>query len=207
MHFKAKLVAWDDLPRWREELARAGRRLVVTNGCFDVLHLGHVTYLEAAREEGDALLVGVTGDAGVRSLKGEGRPVNSETDRALVLGAHLGAVLVESSDPLWQPDPGCEPMSVDFRKALARLVPVFMPDILFRLGADGTPLFKEFAAAIVPTEFQLGKVFGTGTMQPIDYCVALADGRIAPPANLDLATVQQQELAMTFRFAASISCA
>ena len=85
MHFKAKLVAWDDLPRWREELARAGRRLVVTNGCFDVLHLGHVTYLEAAREEGDALLVGVTGDAGVRSLKGEGRPVNSETDRALVL--------------------------------------------------------------------------------------------------------------------------
>jgi Asp-tRNA(Asn)/Glu-tRNA(Gln) amidotransferase A subunit family amidase len=117
-----------------------------------------------------------------------------------VLGVHLGAVLVESSDPLWQPDPACEPMSVDFRVALARLVPVFMPDMLFRLGADGTPLFKEFAAAIVPTEFQPGKVFGSGRMQPIDYCVALADGWIGPPANLDLATVQQQELAMTFRF-------
>ena len=45
-----------------------------------------------------------------------------------------------------------------------------------------------------------GKIFGTGTMQPIDYCVALAEERIAPPANLDIATVQEQELAMAFRF-------
>ena len=75
-----------------------------------------------------------------------------------------------------------------------------MPDLLFRLGRDGRPLFKEFAAAIVPTEFMPGKIFGTGTMQPIDYCVALAEGRIAPPANLDIATVQEQELAMAFRF-------
>jgi len=91
-------------------------------------------------------------------------------------------------------------MKTDFRRALARLVPVFMPDLLFRLGPDGQPVFKEFAAAIVPTEFEPGKIFGTGTMQPIDYCVALADGRIAPPANLDVSTVQQQELAPTFRF-------
>jgi Asp-tRNA(Asn)/Glu-tRNA(Gln) amidotransferase A subunit family amidase len=91
-------------------------------------------------------------------------------------------------------------MTTDFRRALARLVPVFMPDLLFRLGRDGQPLFKEFAAAIVPTEFLPGKAFGTGTMQPIDYCVALAEGRIEPPSNLDLATVQQQELANTFRF-------
>ena len=56
-----------------------------------------------------------------------------------------------------------------------------MPDLLFRLGRDGQPLFKEFAAAIVPTEFAPGKTFGTGTMQPIDYCVALAEGRIEPP--------------------------
>jgi rfaE bifunctional protein nucleotidyltransferase chain/domain len=85
VNFKGKLVAWEDLARWREELRRTARRLVVTNGCFDVLHMGHVTYLEAARNEGDALLVGVTGDAGVRSLKGEGRPINEEQDRALVL--------------------------------------------------------------------------------------------------------------------------
>jgi Asp-tRNA(Asn)/Glu-tRNA(Gln) amidotransferase A subunit family amidase len=117
-----------------------------------------------------------------------------------VLGQHLGMTLVESTDPLWQRDPDIEVMKVDYRRALAQLVPVFMPDLLFRLGRDGQPVFKEFAAAIVPTEFQPGKVFGTGAMQPIDYCVALAEGRIAPPRNLDLATVQYQELAMAFRF-------
>jgi Asp-tRNA(Asn)/Glu-tRNA(Gln) amidotransferase A subunit family amidase len=117
-----------------------------------------------------------------------------------VLAGRLGAKLVESRDPLWAPDPGIEQMKTDYRTALARLVPVFMPDLLFRLGRDGQPLFKEFAAAIVATEFMPGKVFGSGTMQPIDYCVALAEGRIAPPHNLDLATVQQQEMAMAFRF-------
>ncbi|MDP2410303.1 MAG: amidase family protein [Pseudolabrys sp.] len=117
-----------------------------------------------------------------------------------VLGGHLGATLVESGDPLWQADPDIAPMTVDFRRALARLVPVFMPDLLFRLGADGQPVFKDFAAAIVPTEFLPGKVFGSGTMQPIDYCVALADGLIDPPSNLSLATIQHQELANTFRF-------
>jgi amidase len=118
----------------------------------------------------------------------------------IVLGGTLGATLVESSDPLWQRDGDLEQMTTDFRRALAKLVPVFMPDLLFRLGRDGQPLFKEFAAAIVPTEFLPGKVFGTGTMQPIDYCVAMAEERIAPPSNLSLATIQQQELAMAFRF-------
>ncbi|MEW6450160.1 MAG: amidase family protein [Pseudomonadota bacterium] len=117
-----------------------------------------------------------------------------------VLGKRLGATLVESSDPLWTPDSDLEQMKVDYRVALVRLIPVFMPDILFRLGRDGTPLFKEFAAAIVPTEFQPGKVFGSGTMTPIDYCVALAEGRIESPKNLDLGTIQHQEMANTFRF-------
>lgn len=63
----------------------SGRKLVVTNGCFDLLHVGHVTYLETARGFGDALLVGVNSDAGVRLLKGESRPVTPEEDRALVL--------------------------------------------------------------------------------------------------------------------------
>jgi Asp-tRNA(Asn)/Glu-tRNA(Gln) amidotransferase A subunit family amidase len=117
-----------------------------------------------------------------------------------ILGDRLGATLVESSDPRWDPDPDLETMRTDFRRALARLVPVFMPELLFRLGPDGQPLFQEFAAAIVPTEFVPGKVFGTGTMQPIDYCVELAEERIAPPANLDIATIQEQELAMGFRF-------
>ena len=117
-----------------------------------------------------------------------------------VLGDKLGVTLVESSDPLWTPDPGVEPMKVDYRVALARLVPVFMPDLLFRVKRDGTPVFPDFAAAVVPTEFAPGKTFGTGTMQPIDYCVAMAEGRVAAPRNLDLATIQNQEMAMAFRF-------
>ena len=117
-----------------------------------------------------------------------------------ILGGHLGASLVESTDPLWTPDLDIETMKLDFRGALARLVPVLMPDLLFRLRNDGTPLFREFEAAIEPTEFMAGKVFGSGKMKPIDYCVEMANGRIAPPTNLDLATIQQQELAMAFRF-------
>jgi amidase len=117
-----------------------------------------------------------------------------------ILGDRLGATLVESSDPLWRKDPEIETMQTDFRRARARLVPVFMPELLFRLGLGGQPLFQEFAAAIVPTEFMPGQFFGTGTMQPIDYGVELAEARIAPPANLDIATIQEQALAMGFRF-------
>ncbi|MGD0746004.1 MAG: D-glycero-beta-D-manno-heptose 1-phosphate adenylyltransferase [Verrucomicrobiota bacterium] len=87
MNFRDKIIAWDQLPEWREAFRATGKRLVVTNGCFDILHPGHVTYLEAARNLGDALLVGVNGDASTRQLKGPGRPVNSEVDRAAVLAA------------------------------------------------------------------------------------------------------------------------
>ena len=76
-----------DLARWRDGLRRSGKKLVVTNGCFDLLHVGHVTYLEQAARQGDALLVGVTSDAGVRALKGAGRPVNTAQDRATLLAA------------------------------------------------------------------------------------------------------------------------
>ena len=117
-----------------------------------------------------------------------------------VLADKLDATLVESSDPLWPPDPSIEQMQTDFRRALAVLVPVFMPDLLFRLNADGQPVFQDFAAAITPTEFAPGKVFGSGDMAPIDYMVELAEGRIQPPLNLDIPTVQEQELAMSFRF-------
>ena len=137
-------------------------------------------------------------------------PPGSKTEQPIVtaaameikvmLGERLGATLIESSDPHWTPDPEIEPMRTDFRRALARLVPVFMPELLFRLGPDDQPVFKEFAAAIVPTEFMPDRVFGTGKMQPIDYMVELAEERIAPPRNLDIATIQQQELAMAFRF-------
>ena len=117
-----------------------------------------------------------------------------------VLGGKLGAALVESSDPLWKKDPDIEQMTVDYRIALARLIPVFMPDILYRLDANGQPVFMEFAAAIVPTEFAPCKVFGSGKMKPIDYMLEMSEGRIAPPSNLDLATVQHQAPQTAFRF-------
>ena len=87
MNFRDKIITWDDLAKWRKAVRASGKKLVVTNGCFDILHLGHVTYLENARNFGDALLIGVNSDAAVRGLKGTGRPVNSETDRQSVLAA------------------------------------------------------------------------------------------------------------------------
>lgn len=87
MNSRAKLIALEQLARWRSAVRASGKKLVVTNGCFDVLHVGHVTYLEAARALGDLLLVGLNGDASVRALKGQGRPLNPEGDRAAVLAA------------------------------------------------------------------------------------------------------------------------
>lgn len=87
MDFRSKLLSLETLPAWRRSLRDKGKRLVVTNGCFDLLHLGHVTYLEAARNLGDALLVGLNGDISVRIIKGPSRPVNCETDRAAVVAA------------------------------------------------------------------------------------------------------------------------
>lgn len=87
MDFGRKILSDANLSSWRENLRKAGKKLVVTNGCFDILHLGHVTYLQHAKEQGDALLVGVTGDSNVQKLKGPNRPVNNEHDRAAVLAA------------------------------------------------------------------------------------------------------------------------
>jgi rfaE bifunctional protein nucleotidyltransferase chain/domain len=70
-----------------EEARRAGRSVALANGCFDVLHVGHVRYLAGARAEADILVVGVNGDASVRKLKGPGRPVQPEADRALLVAA------------------------------------------------------------------------------------------------------------------------
>jgi len=91
MSARDKILDPAALPEWRRGLRHAGRRLVVTNGCFDLLHAGHITYLESARAEGDALLIGLNGDDSVRALKGPDRPVVPEGDRALVLAA-LAAV-------------------------------------------------------------------------------------------------------------------
>jgi rfaE bifunctional protein nucleotidyltransferase chain/domain len=87
MSFRDKVISWDQLPAWRAAMRAKGKKVVVTNGCFDLLHFGHITYLESARAAGDALLVGINSDASVRELKGPERPVNNETDRAAVIAA------------------------------------------------------------------------------------------------------------------------
>jgi rfaE bifunctional protein nucleotidyltransferase chain/domain len=83
----AKLIERKDLPRIAKELREQGKKIVLANGCFDILHVGHVRYLRGARAEGDALVVGVNADAGVSGLKGPGRPVLNERARALLVAA------------------------------------------------------------------------------------------------------------------------
>jgi rfaE bifunctional protein nucleotidyltransferase chain/domain len=87
MSFREKIIPWAKLPSWRAGIRGKGLKLVVTNGCFDILHLGHVTYLQAARQHGDLLLVGVNGDSAVRELKGPDRPITTESDRAAIVAA------------------------------------------------------------------------------------------------------------------------
>ncbi len=80
-----KVGALDAVSARVAEARAAGKRIAFANGCFDVLHVGHVRYLEGARAEGDVLVVGVNGDASVRRLKGPGRPVMAEGERALLV--------------------------------------------------------------------------------------------------------------------------
>jgi len=81
------LIPSDKIESFCETLREAGQKVVFTNGCFDILHAGHVKYLETARSFGDCLVLGLNTDASVRENKGPERPINSELDRAAVVGA------------------------------------------------------------------------------------------------------------------------
>jgi rfaE bifunctional protein nucleotidyltransferase chain/domain len=98
------------------------QRVVFTNGCFDILHRGHVTYLEQARQLGDALVVGLNTDASVERLKGSGRPLVPEGDRALVLAALSSVTAVTLFD----------------EDTPAELIAALRPDVLVK-GGDYTP--------------------------------------------------------------------
>jgi rfaE bifunctional protein nucleotidyltransferase chain/domain len=82
-----KIKTLHEMLRVRQSLRREGKKLVFTNGCFDILHVGHVRYLNQARELGDALVVAVNSDRSVRAIKGNGRPIVNEAERAEVLAA------------------------------------------------------------------------------------------------------------------------
>jgi D-glycero-beta-D-manno-heptose 1-phosphate adenylyltransferase len=82
-----KIVQLEELSNRCEKLRSAGKKIVATNGCFDLLHVGHVRYLQAARALGDLLVVGLNGDRSVHELKGAGRPIAIQNDRAEILAA------------------------------------------------------------------------------------------------------------------------
>lgn len=107
-----------ELLRVRAGLRAAGRRLVFTNGCFDILHVGHVRYLAAARRLGDALLVAVNSDRSVRALKGRGRPVMNEGERAEMLAALAAVDFVTVFDA----------------ESPRRLIAELLPDVLVKGG-------------------------------------------------------------------------
>jgi D-beta-D-heptose 7-phosphate kinase / D-beta-D-heptose 1-phosphate adenosyltransferase len=86
-----KILSWDELGSRLRPLRERGGRVVFTNGCFDLLHVGHVRYLTQARSLGEALVVGINTDASVRRLKGKGRPIVPEEERAELIAA-LGCV-------------------------------------------------------------------------------------------------------------------
>jgi len=116
-----RLYTRHDIGALAESLHAAGKRIVFTNGCFDLLHAGHIQYLQASRAQGDVLIVGLNSDASVRRLKGEGRPVIGEEDRAHLLGALAAVdhvVLFEEDTPL-------------------ELIRTIRPDVLTK-GADYT---------------------------------------------------------------------
>jgi len=70
-----------------EELKREGKKIVFTNGCFDILHIGHINYLREAKNKGDALIIGLNNDASVKKIKGQGRPIIPQNERAEILAA------------------------------------------------------------------------------------------------------------------------
>jgi Asp-tRNA(Asn)/Glu-tRNA(Gln) amidotransferase A subunit family amidase len=129
-------------------------------------------------------------------------PIVEAADKEIkdILGKKLGATLVESVDPDWKPEPGMEQMKPSYSQALAQLVPVIYPELLYRLTPEGKPVFPEFAAAIIPTEFAPGKTFGTGTMKSIDYMEALTNGRVPIPKNLNIRVIQQEAADENFHY-------
>jgi len=99
-----KILNGEGLEKWLEECRSSGKKIVFSNGCFDILHRGHVEYLSKAAEKGDVLIIGLNTDASVKRLKGPTRPVNDENARAFVLAAleFVSAVTLFDEDTPYQ---------------------------------------------------------------------------------------------------------
>ena len=114
-----KLLNKDDLVQTAAKLQKAGKRIVFTNGCFDILHVGHVRYLMAAKSKGDVLVVGLNSDRSVKSIKGEKRPIVTQDQRAEVLACLFCVDYITFFD---DPDP-------------LKLIQALVPDVLVK-GQD-----------------------------------------------------------------------
>ncbi len=131
-----------------EKLRSVGKKIVATNGCFDLLHVGHVRYLQAARALGDVLIVGLNGDGSVHELKGAGRPITTESDRAEILAA-LACVDLVTIFP--------EIRATKFLAAVRPAVYVKGGDYTSeRLDEEELAILKEIDAAIRLIPFETG---------------------------------------------------
>lgn len=138
-----KVLAWDKALSLRKKARESRKRVVFTNGCFDIIHSGHIRLLEASKDMGDVLIVGLNSDSSIRRLKGPGRPINSQRDRARVLAAleAVGAVVLFSQD------------------TPRELLNVLRPDILVK-GADyreSEIVGREFAGRVARIRLLAGK--------------------------------------------------
>lgn len=135
MKAKNKILGLRALKKFVETARRNGQKIVFTNGCFDILHAGHVSVLEFSRAKGDVLIVGLNSDASVRRLKGPARPVNSQADRALVLAGleSVSAVSIFEQDTPYE------------------LIKTVRPDVLVKGGDYKTDeiVGREFAKKVV----------------------------------------------------------
>jgi len=138
-----KIQNWENIRQKREELAVTGKTVIFTNGCFDILHRGHVEYLEAAKRLGDVLIIGLNSDDSVRRLKGTERPINREEDRAIVLSGLESVdyvVIFEEDTPF-------------------KLIKLIKPDFLVK-GSDwkteaiiGSDIVKSYGGKVIRLNF------------------------------------------------------
>lgn len=162
-----KIKSLPDAIKLRESARAAGLRVVFTNGCFDLLHAGHVDYLEAARAAGDLLIVGLNGDASMRRIKGPNRPLVPQDDRAAVLAglAAVSAVVVFDED-----DPDA-------------IVRALVPDVLVK-GADwaeGEIIGADTVAAAGGKVVRIPLTEGRSTTNVIDVILErYANGKAKP---------------------------
>ncbi len=142
-----EIILQENIDKLLVKLKQENKKTVLTNGCFDILHVGHVKYLEKSKSFGDILIVLMNSDVSVKLIKGEGRPINSEVDRAYIL---------------------CALSCVDYvilfdEKSPSKLLAKIKPDV-YTKGADYTmdtlpeaPVIKEYGGHVEFIKFEEGK--------------------------------------------------